>query len=375
MIRRLVLILLTLLLLVAAGCMTALFIYRQPTPAEFEVASPIRPVALPCDAAAHDKVRTEWWYYTGFVEAGDGQEYGFELVFFKAFLPPQMQLPGGVPLNFISNPLYFAHFAVSDQAAKQHVFYSRSSFPRFWEAGAREDRFEVWNGSWRAWSDMQGAEDGLTCSGGEKHYLRAAAGPYALRLDLAASRPAVLHGLDSTGVLAMGQSGASSYYSFTDLEGLGTLTVDGKREIVRARAWMDHQWGSWAMHGGLAGWDWFGLRLDDGTRLMLFGFRDEQGGVQVESSGTWIAADGALTHLDAADFEVQALDYWTSTATGARYPVRWQVAVPGKSLDVTVTATFPEQEVATGLGPDYWEGTVAVAGTASGEGFVELTGY
>jgi predicted secreted hydrolase len=51
------------------------------------------------------------------------------------------------------------------------------------------------------------------------------------------------------------------------------------------------------------------------------------------------------------------------------------VTVPDHDLDVLVEATFPEQELPIGLGPIYWEGTVTVSGSATGEGFVEMTGY
>ena len=44
---------------------------------------PVRPLDLPRDDAAHYAAQTEWWYYTGHLEADDGAEYGFEVTFFK----------------------------------------------------------------------------------------------------------------------------------------------------------------------------------------------------------------------------------------------------------------------------------------------------
>jgi len=144
---------------------------------------------------------------------------------------------------------------------------------------------------------------------------------------------------------------------------------------VRANVWMDHQWGSWDVHGGYNGWDWFSLRLDDGSRVMLFDFRDGAGQTMAGSGGTWIAPDGTTAELAAGDFSLEVLDRWTSPETGGTYPVAWHLLIPGQGLDVSVEATFPEQEMAVAFGPIYWEGTVAVEGTASGNGFVELTGY
>ncbi len=363
MIRRLILIVLALAVTLAAGLMTAIFIFRHPTPVEFQQATASQMVRFPRDEAAHFDARTEWWYYTGFLTADDPERYGFELVFFKVYVPPEVRLGGVLPLKWVSNPIYFAHLAISDQDSREHVFYERVSFPRFWEAGAGAEHFEVWHGDWRAWG------------GAGQHHLRAAAGRYALRLDLELVQPPALHGAEGLGVVQMGQAGTSYYYSEPELAGLGLLWVDGVRRVVEARAWMDHQWGSWQTHGGYAGWDWFSLRLDDGNQAMLFNFRDEAGNVQSESNGTWIAADGSTQHLAADDYVVNVLERWTSPDTGTVYPVKWQVSVPATGLDALVEATFPEQEMSIKFGPVYWEGSVTVSDPASGAGFVEMTGY
>lgn len=363
MVRRLILVFLTLLLILAAGLMTALFIFRHPTPTEFERATASQPVSLPRDEAAHFNVTTEWWYYTGFMTGADGKRYGFELVFFKGFVPPQAKIANVLPINWVSNPVYAAHFAISDLAAGDHTFFEQSNFPQFWSASARQDRHAVWNGKWGTWGS-----DG-------KHYLQAAAGNYALWLNLDAAKPVVLHGPGGAGIVEMGQAGASYYYSYTDLRGAGLLTIDGFQQTVNATAWMDHQWGSWENHEGFAGWDWFSLRLDDGSRAMLFNFRDQDGQIQPQSSGTWIHPDGTTHHLQAVDFDVQVLAQWTSAETGATYPVKWAVAVPDFGLRATVEATFPEQEMVVQFTPLYWEGSVSVTGTTNGSGFVEMTGY
>jgi predicted secreted hydrolase len=363
MIRRLILAFLTLLLVLAAGLVTALFVFRQPTPTEFERATADRPVTLPRDEAAHLNVTTEWWYYTGFMTGADGKRYGFELVFFKGFVPSQAKIANVLPINWVSNPVYVAHFAVSDLAAGNHVHFEQSNFPQFWSAGAKKDGHAVWNGKWGTWG-----------SGG-KHYLQASAWNYALWLNLDAAKPAVLHGPRGTGVLEMGQAGTSYYYSYTDLRGAGLLTIDGIQQTVNVTAWMDHQWGSWDSHKGFAGWDWFSLRLDDGNQAMLFNFRGDDGQVQPQSSGTWVDPDGTTHHLQAGDFSVQVLERWTSARTGATYPIKWTVAVPDFGLQATVEATFPDQEMAVQLTPLYWEGSVSVTGTVNGNGFVEMTGY
>jgi predicted secreted hydrolase len=82
-------------------------------------------------------------------------------------------------------------------------------------------------------------------------------------------------------------------------------------------------------------------------------------------------------HLRLADFRIHATGRWRSPTTGGLYPAGWHIQVPSEKLDVTVQPTVPQQEVVTrgGAGVSYWEGSVRVTGSASGVGYVELTGY
>src|SRR5207248_4280862 len=78
-------------------------------------ATPLPPVRFPQDEAAHRDL-TEWWYYTGHLNAttpdGKPHHYGFELVFFQA-------LRSNFP------PVYAAHFAISDITRGEFHFDQR----------------------------------------------------------------------------------------------------------------------------------------------------------------------------------------------------------------------------------------------------------
>ena len=72
------------------------------------------------------------------------------------------------------------------------------------------------------------------------------------------------------------------------------------------------------------------------------------------------------------------LEYWTSPTSGSRYPIAWQLDLPGQELTLRVHPYMQEQEL--NLTVRYWEGAVSVTGnqrgtTISGDGYVELTGY
>ena len=49
---------------------------------EYPKIEPGRELTFPRDHYAHPEFRTEWWYYSGHLDAEDGTRYGFELVFF-----------------------------------------------------------------------------------------------------------------------------------------------------------------------------------------------------------------------------------------------------------------------------------------------------
>src|SRR5690242_10555582 len=62
---------------------------------------PPAPIAFPRDEAPHDTL-TEWWYYTGHLQAADGARYGFESVIFQS-------IRSTIP------PYFAAHTAVTDR--------------------------------------------------------------------------------------------------------------------------------------------------------------------------------------------------------------------------------------------------------------------
>src|SRR5919199_3015258 len=87
-------------------------------------------VRLPRDLFAHENAQTEWWYYTGHMQTTRGRRLGFELVFFKR--RTDLDRFGVVPLRLIANPLYLAHFAITDES--RNVFryeHKKSTGGRF----------------------------------------------------------------------------------------------------------------------------------------------------------------------------------------------------------------------------------------------------
>jgi predicted secreted hydrolase len=337
-----------------------------PDAAGFEHATKIRPFRLPLDHGPHFGFQTEWWYYTGNVVATGGQAFGFQLTFFRRGLTPGPP-PDGPGLA--TNQVYFAHLAITDVAAGTHAFAERWARGAAGLAGATGAPFAVWLEGWRV--DSASAD-------GSAVRLVARDGGLGLALELDATKPLVAHG--DRGLSAKGRApGNASYYvGYTRLRVRGRLAAAGSDVAVTGEAWFDHEWSTSALDAGAVGWDWFSLQLADGRELMCFRIRREDRSLEPASIGTVVRADGSTRRLPASAILLDVLDRWTSPETGATYPSRWRLRVPDESLDLLVVPRVADQEMRTSF--TYWEGSVAVSGTASGrpvfgQGYVELTGY
>ena len=141
---------------------------------------------------------------------------------------------------------------------------------------------------------------------------------------------------------------------------------------------MDHEFSTNALSAGQIGWDWFSLQLDDGSELMVFQIRRQDGSADPYSSGTVVTPAGERLSLDRDDFEIQVLDRWKSSRTSADYPSRWQIVVPAADLTLSLEPYLADQELDVSYA--YWEGAVRVEGERAGravrgDGYVEMTGY
>jgi len=331
---------------------------------DFRPALPGYRFQFPRDHFDHRDFRTEWWYYTGNLRAKDGHRYGFELVFFRqAQQPPQSRTAGANPSSWRVDDLHLAHLALTDIDGKHFRYYTRLNRAGPGIAGISFDERRIWNGNWQSqWETASGAQ-----------ILTAVAEGIRFELRLTPRKPAVIHGEKGVSQKSEGAGFASYYVSFPRLAVEGSLNG----AAVTGLAWMDHEWFTDQLSPNQAGWDWFSIQLDNDTDLMLFQLRRTDGTTDPYSAGTFISRDGHATYLKRADFDLQPTGFWRSPKTGARYPVRWQISVPSLKITLDCTAALPDQELAAPdeQGTTYWEGAVAYSGSASGSGYLEMTGY
>lgn len=323
-------------------------------------------LAFPADHGAHPELRTEWWYLTANLEGDDGRRYGVQVTFFRQGLDPSAPEPGDSPLR--ARQALAAHVAVAevDGGRFRHAERLRRVDGGF--AGFANDDLGIWLGDWRL---ERGAGDVLTARAGDR-----AAG-LGVALEYRPTKPLVLQGEDGWSRKGPETGNASAYLSFTRLEVMGTLELDGCEVRVTGSGWFDHEWGTSQLGEGVVGWDWFSLRLEGDVELMVYRLRRADGGVDSFSSGTLVRADGATRRLALADVGLAPTGEWTSPATGATYPSGWRITVPDEGLELEVTPLLrgAELDSRASTGTVYWEGPVTVSGSHAGEGYAELTGY
>jgi predicted secreted hydrolase len=321
---------------------------------------------FPRDHASHPEYKIEWWYYTGNLSSGN-KRFGYQLTFFRIGVESQPKNTS----RWAVRDLFMTHFAITDIGDNQYRFEERMNRAGAGWAGADSSRYRVWNQDWEARIDLEG-----------NHQLRASERDMKLALVLSEGKRPVIHG--ERGVSQKGNEvgNASHYYSLTRMPTHGTLRFGGETYSVEGESWMDHEFGTSFLEKAQTGWDWFSLQLDDGSDLMLFQLRRADGTLDQHSSGTWIGANGKGVPIGVDDFALQPGATWRSGASGASYPVTWEMEVPKQDLRLRLGTRVENQELRTerSTGVTYWEGAVEVQGTRAGRpvrgrGYLEMTGY
>ena len=323
-----------------------------PSPADVEVLSERSQspeVNFPGDEGAHLSL-IEWWYFNGHLTDNSGAQYSFHYVVFQSVLPS-----GLTPR--------LAHLGWGDHDKRVYLTAEQPDMP---QAKTSTGEFDFTLSTW----SMSG--------NGEEYALAFDVGEYALELQAASRKPAILH--QGTGLVDLGRAGETYYYSRTRLDVAGTLTIAGEERAVSGIAWMDHQWGEFST--APLGWDWLSLQLDDDSELTVSLVWDSSDHSPIINYGTYVPPDADWVHLDDEDISWTPIGSWASPTTGAEYPMGWELEVKPLALAITLTARQEDSEFKGSefVLPAYWEGAVTGKGVKDGKpvtakGFVEMVGY
>ena len=347
-----------------------------PAPAgaqNWRIAQPDYAWSFPRDHWARSNYKTEWWYFTGHLNAADGRRFGYQFTFFRVGLLSEKP---ALDSAWATSELIMGHAAISALEQNEHYFaevlYRTTpllggfgTYPDTliaWSrgpAGTPEDWTLSWNGSGFDFA-MADQRQGI-----------------AFALYTAPQKPLIFQGPNGYSRKGVGASAASHYYSFTRLRTTGVLKVDGETSRVSGDSWMDKEFGTNQLGEHQVGWDWFSLQLADGREIMLYILRDTAGKVDY-GRATLVAADGTTRFLKRESFALRATKKWTSPQTKATYPAGWELHLDGETFLLTAEMADQENRGALARALFYWEGAVRVTddkGRQLGKGYVELTGY
>lgn len=308
-------------------------------------------LALPGDllGASHGDSLVEWWYLVMHVRADDGHAFGV----MDSFLD----------YNLVQGEHIFGVTDITGQA--------------FFPFDARRDAPDL--GSAPGKLDVRVQDSSLAQVDGAPFVYRLRANGTQASADLvltATEAPFLPHG----GVFPMGvrtPATLSSYYVLPTLAVDGTLVVNGTAHHVTGSAAMDHEWYLACTCPDVLSdndWDYFSIRLDDGTRIVAYQFFATNLATQRPYDAR--LPDGAQVGGD--DFAFRELGWWQKhplglppdpdAALSKLYSHGWSFRFPEAGLELTVLPQVEDQESQRGvLATTFWEGASSVTGTHRGQ--------
>ena len=314
--------------------------------AGFALPDPDTRFSFPEDHGAHPDFRIEWWYLTANLSGPDGTEYGVQWTLFRNAL-----IPGGKA----QDQVWMGHAAIASPTG--HFYAQRLSRGGLGTAGVVAEPFDAFIDEWH----MRGSDL-------NDIHLFAQGTDFAYDLTLTSDEDLVPQG--AGGYAVKSDVGlASHYYSQPHYRVTGSLNLPTGQIDVAGQGWLDREWSSQALTPTQTGWDWIALHFDSGDKLMGYRLRDADAGNY--TVGTWISADGIAAPLAPGDLAMTPTE--TTNVADRDIPTVWRVSLPDRSLDIQITALYPNSWMPTFV--PYWEGPVRVEGSHTGRGYLEMTGY
>lgn len=329
-----------------------------------------RPLQFPRDFGAHPETGIEWWYLTGLLGADEAQPplFGYQLTFFR--LRNRNPAVQSHPSGLAPRQLLLGHVALSDLRAGRLHHDQRLARVSAGGIQAGEADCDV---RLRDWSlRRSGDDDRYRARFGSAH-----AG-FALDLELHSALPPLLQGDAGYSRKGPEESQASHYYSRSQMQTRGRLSLGGRMLTLHGHSWLDHEWSDSLLAPEAVGWDWLGLNLLDGSALTAFRLRRADGS-SLWTGGSWRESGGRVRSFGNGELQFRPGRRWRSPVSQAEYPVEWALSTPVQA-GLQVKAMFDAQEIdaRASSGLLYWEGASELfdaGGRLIGRGYLEMTGY
>ena len=321
-------------------------------------------IELPRDQYLHPTAPNEWWWHIGTLGAGD-RVFGFEI--------------NAAMRSMFGQTISFTEIMLTDVQGQIH--YEKTTVIPFDPAWAESDQTKPWycrltaaNGDGSV--SMTALASNIESMTVSASFVDAASGE-TVSFDLnmrQEGQPLLVWG-DGVSPKPVG-SGTDAlqvynyYYSFTNLQASGTITVGSETYQVKGVTWMDHEYGAFASSQA---WVLQDAQLDNGVHLSsFFASTPPVEGQQTPSFVTILTPDGNSTFFNSLTTPLGPL--WKSPE-GVSYCLTYQVDIEDVGACLTFVSSMPDQEFASQYAPVY-EGVATVAGhygadAVRGTGWIE----
>lgn len=331
-----------------------------------------RSLTFPRDHGSHLDTRTEWWYLTGVVQDRSGQDWGFQVTFFRSRVDPAARLTG----RLAARHLLFAHAAITDLSKGQLHHDQRLAR---WNGRPPGDPLAQHQVSASEIDTAVHLHDWHLERNNEGDYLaRIRASGFAIDIRAAPTQALLLQGDQGFSRKGPDEANASFYVTHPQLQVSGTLQIGHDTHPVKGRAWLDHEWSEALLHPEAVGWDWVGMNLHDGSSLTAFQLRRADGSA-LWTGGSWRQSTGNSAHVfQSGEVHWDPKNHWQSPQTGGHYPLTWRLSTPAGTFTVQALAAAQELDSRASTGTVYWEGASELRdpqGDVIGRGYLEMTGY
>ena len=330
------------------------------TAGNYEKPSKNNVIDFPDAHAPKKSFQQEWWYLTANLTTEDGDGLATQWTLFRRSVEDKHW--------------YFAHAALAD--ANEHQSAFRSAREELGNLVINTEPFTAKIDDWQ-WQSSKALLPATLRYGDfialDDFEGQEQTSKWQVKLNLTTE----LDATSSRGYFLQGQQGfsqkhhkldiSSHYYSQPFINVSGEVYWQSKWQKVIGKAWFDREWGSQMLADDQEGWDWFSLRLNEYTALMVYRIRSNE---KDYLYGSVMRRDGSIKTLSSSDIVLQNN---SSIASGGRYPDSFTIKIAQESIDIDVNVINKKQIMRFGI--EYFEGMVTFQGSHQGQGFLEMTGY
>ena len=322
----------------------------------FKQASSDYSIRFPQDHAPQKQYSQEWWYLTANLITEDGQQLASQWTLFRRAVEDKHW--------------YFAHAALAD--TKRHSSAYRNGREELTNVMIKTTPFSAKIDDWQWLSSASLLPATLiygSAVGAIEEKLNEHNQHWQANLSLTSPDGFFLQGDKGFSKKHGNANAASHYYSQPFIEVSGKVFWQGKWQKVTGMAWFDREWGSKMLANNQQGWDWFSLRLNKDTALMVFRVRANE---KDYFYGSIMTRDGKIRTINADEISVVSR-LNVNSAIDSPYPQSFSLVIDKENINLEVGVVNEKQIMRFGI--EYFEGMVTFTGSHNGEGFVEMTGY